>query len=623
MGSNAEKIKVVGNNEFYDLDKIKDSVVKIGDKWYFRHDTERIVWLNNEQGKKRAFTVNSPKLVYDASAKKYILKSLAIYTEDGVWLDKNSPDVVTIGGKYYRRGYCIIIDNVPYLRTDPNIVQCSYTKGFFLSANGVTLSQKYYNAKYLLAAPETKTLVDWEGERILAKDATQLFDGVAGVLKTYHVANKITQENCVNVLYDFQDKTNPQEDRLVFHRTPTSSFKVGKNFHPFYFFPGESEYYVHTSQLDYFNEKKEKYIVPRRLTKLDTIKQVLNRSFSDLDETENTAVVFTHVPKPFPGKHNIYTPESYGTPVLSKQFSKTGGIEFSFGVEFESSDGLVPKEIAKKYRMLMVGDRSVGAAEYVTSPLQGDVGVDLLESFCNEGLKEHTLVDDRCGLHVHVGSLYQGKDKPELYQAPKFDKHFMINSIKLGALIEQELYSVLPPSRKPTLYHCHSIKRWHDISKDNFDVYMGAYIFGQKEWWLAPTEQCPTQLFDFKKFKLNGTDRNHNASVGQWAEGRYKWLNLIHAYTQSSHRTIEFRIFPGTTTFNKTYAYLLTSLAFTYVVNNNPEIIKDGITLSQMFKTAYKGYPKLITFLEDFYEERKARFNRTQIYPKLDLPFLK
>ena len=54
-----------------------------------------------------------------------------------------------------------------------------------------------------------------------------------------------------------------------------------------------------------------------------------------------------------------------------------------------------------------------------------------------------------------------------------------MNAIRLGCYLEEELFQSLPKSYSyivPLL----PIRRWAGITKENFDAYVGAYIFGPK-----------------------------------------------------------------------------------------------------------------------------------------------
>lgn len=613
-------IRIEGEDAPVDYARVKDAVVKIGDCFFWRHDGQRIQWVTNKAGKKRAFRMNSPLIVSNGATGNKMLKSEAILTEDGIWLDPSSEDVVKIGNKYHRRVFCTSINGAWYLKSDEAVMRCAFTNKYFLKANGISLDAKLYDNA--IVSPETKTVTDYLGRTVRAEDCRRVWNLETEQWVHYPVnvcsaANKLCNGNTVDIVYDFQDKTNPQEGRLeqrkVF-RDQLTKIGIAQ-----ITFPSGDLLSVPATRRTFFEEQIATYIMPRYLSKQDEIRTKINANYDDLDENENTAKTFKHVAKPFDGKRDLHRASSFGTPIESKNhFNKTGGLEYSYGVEIETSEGLLSAERVEQLGVLQVGDRSVGSAEYVTSPLRGDAGITHLKELA-EILNNYTLVDNRCAIHVHVGSLVR---KGEPKQTPSFSQQMLINAIRLGTIIEPELFACMPPSRKPTLYHCHSIMRWKDISKTNYNKYMGAYIFGEKEWWLAPTDHCPTKLFDFEPYKLDGRHFNDTTTVGTWANGRYKWLNLIPSYLARPNKTLEIRIFPGTTVFEKIYMYVLFSLAFVYVADNCPKIIKPGLTIEDMLTAAFGDTP-LKNRVVDFFEERKKKFKRTKIYPSLDLPFLK
>lgn len=645
MDEKPDQIKIVGRGDkLFPYEKVKASVVKIGSEFYLRHDEERVVWIKNLSGKLRAYRRTSPLLCKDAGTGEVFLRSDAVMTEEGIWIKKT--DAVYIDDKPYRKAYCVKVrtplGDKYYLKSSPEIGQCRVTDAYCLKSELVELSVDFYkrgrnlvNVSELASGEVVKTI---NNQLILRGDAVRIYNFDTGGFDYEH-ACYVGSKTHTDVVIDFQDKTNPQSNRLEIMKAPLSqlaekacvfsfdpSLPSGEAFDPTprgILIQRERGYYIiPKNKLDYFITKTKEYIYPRFFVKMEDARSAINKTFSDLDPDENKARVFRIIPEPYHGKQNIYTASSFGNPVKSNLFSKTGGLEYSFGVEFETSNGLLHDAVIEKLGVSCVGDRSVGAGEYVTSPLQGNDGIRKIEEIC-EALNATTLVDDRCGLHVHVGTLENRKLATSI-QAPSFDKQFLMNSIRLGAYLERELFESLPPNRKPTLYHCHSIQRYKYINADNFDVVLGAFIFGPREWWLTPTNSCPIKLFNFDDYAL-GPGRNRRSSLGTWAEGRYKWLNLIPSFTASRHRTIEFRIFSGTTVFEKTYAAILTSLAFTYVADNCGRAINPAIKLADVFDLAFtrRGHGDIAAFLNDFYTRRKAKFKRKNIYPALDLPFLK
>lgn len=60
---------------------------------------------------------------------------------------------------------------------------------------------------------------------------------------------------------------------------------------------------------------------------------------------------------------------------IGSNYKGTGGIGYTFGVEIETNKGVIPLEVARSLPVDCVGDRSIGALEYVTGVLSGDEGM--------------------------------------------------------------------------------------------------------------------------------------------------------------------------------------------------------------------------------------------------------
>jgi len=344
-----------------------------------------------------------------------------------------------------------------------------------------------------------------------------------------------------------------------------------------------------------------------RREETDKIRAAINKNFSDQGPDENQAPIINPKFQTWPGKHILY--RNANNPVISKTMKMLGGMGYTFGVEFETSAGVLSQKEAEEVDLLTVGDRSIGAAEYVSPVLHGDDGLAFVKRALDM-LKDKTLVDDRCGLHIHIGGM---KDTPRVTM-PLLNKEFAVRAIKLGTQIEEDLYRISPPNRKPELYHCHSIMRYKDIDHKNWEDYLGSYVFGPKESWDDP--------FDFGDYTYGEEGRRGTNSVGTWCGGRYKWLNLVHAVTKSSHKTCEFRIFAGTTNYEKVYAYILISMAFVWLVENRPALVETA-TLNTMIEAAYAKSPEQLSFLKTFIAERTAKFGRKNIYERtVPAPYL-
>lgn len=264
---------------------------------------------------------------------------------------------------------------------------------------------------------------------------------------------------------------------------------------------------------------------------------------------------------------------------LSPSLSGTGGIGYTFGVELETSFGVLPRIICDQVGLDGVGDRSIGAMEYVTEPLHGTKGMNKLEYQTNL-LSRYCAVDDRCGVHVHVGGAKGA-------ETPVFNRMFSVLSIMLGTQIEKELFSLLPDNRMEGrnsngIPYCGSILEFKGTNKLNGRKMLSRFVFGHDDG------------FDDREFVENGNvPDNSRHELNRWASTRYKWLNLINCNTDNSRRrngggfvTIEFRAFNGSLLFDDIRAFVLLSLSFVRFVENHSRLIeKGGVTLDVMLSS--------------------------------------
>jgi hypothetical protein len=272
-------------------------------------------------------------------------------------------------------------------------------------------------------------------------------------------------------------------------------------------------------------------------------------------------------------------------------------MKYTWGVELETSAGFVADSDCLELGIAKHGDRSIGSLEYVTGILHGDRGLSNLDKALNV-IRRECYVDDRCSVHVHVGGL---QNTPNVIM-PGFDHIFSIYAIKLGCQLEDELFSINPPSRSPKSKYCHSISRYKEITPSNWKDFIGAFVFGDLESKMTMADIISG------KYSI-GPDRNHTIPLGRWCNGRYKWLNLVHLHSASKIKTIEFRIFSGSLSNIKVRAFVLTCLAYVWFVENRRMLIDSGgVTLDLMVKEAYLRYPDIKRELMIFYQKRKDKF---------------
>lgn len=85
-------------------------------------------------------------------------------------------------------------------------------------------------------------------------------------------------------------------------------------------------------------------------------------------------------------------------------------MKYTFGLEFETSQGYVPEPICFRDGLIPLRDGSISGLEYSTVVLKGDDGLSLLKQQI-ETLKRHTNFNKECSLHIHFGNFPLDPDK--------------------------------------------------------------------------------------------------------------------------------------------------------------------------------------------------------------------
>jgi hypothetical protein len=584
-------IRIVGEASLYDYEVVKDSVIQLGGLWYWKHSPELVKVTID--GKKRLYRKESVLICYTLS-RTYQLKRDCYEIAPNIWVGKKDPDTIKLeDGTYTHTSWVVDINGKRYLKSDERLIR-TVNGNFTLKELCVQLAPEYGKEVFTENTPELTQLEDGYYFTKDLREVTYLEDGIQQFkYMSKKQMLKAGENRYMNgVFARFKDRSNPQLDRVECCWADRNSVVPVSNFGHYVLRGMEAE--IEAAVIE---------IQARESAKLtESARNKCNTNFSDKDEVENIAKKIDPNYRIWGGKERLFG--DIGEPVLSKQFNLTGGLGYGFGVEVETSAGVIPKDIAYSMGFAAVGDRSIGSAEYVTPVLQGNKGINYIKKLA-EICAAHTFVDDRCAIHVHVGS-------PPVVGASnwtlKFDRRFAMASIKLGCLIEEDLYKMLPKSRNPYNRHCHSIMRYRNINEDNWKHYLAAFVFGPEENW--------GDRLNFNNYMYGTGSFTKESRLATWCGGRYKWLNLVRAYSQCSSRTIEFRIFSPSVNYDKIYNYILISLAFTYVADNYfNEVMAGDVNLLHMIELAYSKHPELIDRLKSFITSRTEKFKRV-VYTK-------
>jgi hypothetical protein len=250
-------------------------------------------------------------------------------------------------------------------------------------------------------------------------------------------------------------------------------------------------------------------------------------------------------------------------------FSKdiTDLIPFTFGIEFETSNGTIPPKECLKHGLMPLRDGSISGFEYATTILSPkNNGFERLKNQINL-LSLYTESNTDCSVHIHFGG-------------HPIKLSYLYTVYNLCKKIEKEIIALLP----------------------ELTFNSGAYKSSGKDY----CKKLPN-ITDVKQFYkwmggvpyLGSLNQPHPADISgehKWQiQQRYLWVNMINSLFYNKGKTIEFRCLQPTINFNKLVGWIfLFSGILKYAVklcdglNECEEIeIPSNISLNEIFKQVY------------------------------------
>lgn len=304
-------------------------------------------------------------------------------------------------------------------------------------------------------------------------------------------------------------------------------------------------------------------------------------------------------------KRKLESDNNFKTYMLNKPvlYKAMQGKKYTYGVEIETSSGLIPARFNNELFFSAVHDGSlrdeegnVYGAEYVTDVLYGDLGLLQLRKLTNE-LSKRCEINHRCGVHVHIGDI-------------NFTKENIILMYHLYQRLEHTLFAMLPVSRRGNEY-CRSLdKLTFDITKlqgAERDFWI-EYYYNQIVLLLSQGYDCSKDV-NKKKDHPKGFKCNYDHS-----SHRYCWVNFIPAIfntRKNSVYTIEFRSHSATTSYTKIKNWLFICMGLVDIVENHKaELYKNfDMTLSELIEIVY---PKNHMKLNEYIFKRTLKFTPTE-----------
>lgn len=244
--------------------------------------------------------------------------------------------------------------------------------------------------------------------------------------------------------------------------------------------------------------------------------------------------------------------------------------KYTFGLEFETSSGIVPEDICFRDGLIPLRDGSITGNEYSTVILRGNNGFNLLKQQLNT-LKEYTRFNKECSLHMHFGNFPLEPDKI-------FNLYLICR--KLEPTIEQIIPSYSFYTSKYKASGKDYCKKLFSVS--DFDQLY--YKLTGRKYFGSLTEAHPNDV---------GRERKWNIPQ------RYYWANFINLICYNVNKTIEFRFLRPTYNLEKVLFWIYVFNAILCYAESFKVNINSELDLLSILKVIYP--PEIQKLLEEEY----------------------
>jgi hypothetical protein len=279
----------------------------------------------------------------------------------------------------------------------------------------------------------------------------------------------------------------------------------------------------------------------------------------------------------------------------------------SFGIEFETTKGTIPKERLNHLPLIPLRDGSIPGLEYVTIPLSGEKGVQAAIDSITE-LKKRTRYDNSCSLHLHIGNIPRTKD-------------FLLAFYKISSFLQEEMFSMFPLYKKYNF----GVKRKNyskPFSYHKIDAFIEPSIDVNNEKQLNEnfnhlfsylSEGTNFNEYNYNLNNINEHPRDPNGNQKWNINTRYYAVNLI-PIIFGNKKTVEFRIHTPTYDVSKVMLFLmLQSSIINFTIKYSSRILKEPkflsrLTLSSVFLDSLLGTKDVKNNIKSLFSEEMDNY---------------
>lgn len=252
--------------------------------------------------------------------------------------------------------------------------------------------------------------------------------------------------------------------------------------------------------------------------------------------------------------------------VKKQRFPMAKHLKYTFGMEFETSEGYVPEDLCFQDGLIPLRDGSISGLEYSTIVLEGEEGLVLMDQGIRD-LKRFTSFNKECSLHIHLGG----------YPLEP-DKLFALYAVCYR--LQPELQSMVPQYtfrsskyKKSGKDYCNLLPAFYDFN-GLYEGLVGRQFFG------SLTQPHPNDIERKAKWRIST---------------RYYWLNFINAICYTVNKTIEFRFLRPTWNVRKITLWLYIFNGILKFSEENFRYISRDLNRRLTLETVLKkAYPKSV-----------------------------
>lgn len=284
-------------------------------------------------------------------------------------------------------------------------------------------------------------------------------------------------------------------------------------------------------------------------------------------------------------RKKVVLPDFFNPKVQSKRLIEMVN-KYSFGIEYETSSGIIPENECYKAGLIPLRDGSISGIEYTSIPMAGLEGINNI-FYQTKLLNKYCTFDKECSLHIHLGNF-------------PLDEAKITKLWNLAYCIQDDLALMFHRNVFRTSAYKESGKdycnRLPSIVTDFDELYS----------YLSATNMSYKKGNFFEKHP-----RNPNFDH-KWENNlRYFWFNLINLLFDNKGKTVEFRLHGPIFNSSKIINWLLITMAILDFAEDDNADIK-GVTLSRVIKHAYEG-TDIEKILMEYIDARRYEFNHSAI----------